>query len=453
MRIPRPSFSPWLVLLTLVAAGAAAAAGYGLTAPKRYSATAQLLVSPVPGADTTFAGLDVLRDTAGRRTAAASAAVLARSPQVADAVRTQLGLHISQAAVLHELDTHVVDGSSVVDVTVSDVSATAAAQLANAFVDALIATRTTNFQSQLASVIRQDTQMLASGGRGPQASEVARRLAVLRGLLGQPDPTLRRATTATPPGSASSPDLATLIGIGAASGLGAGALVLLALALARWRRRDAGAPEAYSSAPMSDSAVEALVERLEQRLAARESALAARERDLQARITELRALGDTREASDAERALLERERALEERVAAVTERELAVARAAAAPPPRADTAEVERRERELAERERALEERVTAVTQRELALARAAARASPAPAPAPAVAPAPAGNGSGAFNLAALERLVAEGAVEHPERREEWESYLFFLRDYAGADGSLPPRFDGLVEETFGDLL
>jgi capsular polysaccharide biosynthesis protein len=451
MRIPRPSFSPWLVLLTLVAAGAAAAAGYGLTAPKRYSATAQLLVSPVPGADTTFAGLDVLRDTAGRRTAAESAAVLLRSPQVADAVRTQLGLHISQAAVLDELDTHVVDGSSVVDVTVSDASATAAAQLANAFVDALIASRTTNFQSQLASVIRQDTQMLASGGRGPQASEVARRLAVLRGLLGQPDPTLRRATTATAPGSASSPGLATLIGIGAASGLGAGALVLLVLAL--WRRRDAGMPEAYSSAPMSDNAVEALVERLEQRLAARESALAARERDLQARITELRALGDTREASDAERALLARERALEERVAAVTERERAVARAAAAPAPRADTAEVERRERELAERERALEERVTAVTQRELALARAAAHALPAPASAPAVAPAPAGNGSGAFNLAALERLVAEGAVEHPERREEWESYLFFLRDYAGADGSLPPRVDGLVEETFGDLL
>jgi hypothetical protein len=204
---------------------------------------------------------------------------------------------------------------------------------------------------------------------------------------------------------------------------------------------------------MSDNAVEALVERLEQRLAARESALAARERDLQARITELRALDGPRDASDAGRALAQRERGREERVAPVTQRERAVARAAAAPPPRADTSEVERRERELAERERALEERVAVVTQRELTLARAAAHAPPAPAPAAGVAPAPAGNGSGAFNLAALERLVAEGALEHPERREEWESYLFFLRDYAGADGSLPPRFDGLVEETFGDLL
>lgn len=426
MRIPRPSSAPWLVVATLVAAGAAAAAGYGLTAPERYSATAQILVAPVPGSDTTFAGIDVLRDTAGRRTAAQSAAVLVRSPQVADAVRTQLGLHLSRSALLDELDTHVVDGSGVVDVTVTDSGAAAAAQIANAFVDALIASRTTTFQSQLASVIRQDTQMLASRGTGPQAVELAHRLAVLRGLLGQSDPTLRRATTATTPTSSSSPSLATLIGIGAASGLGAGALVLLALAL--WRRREVGPRAAYSPFPMpavhrseppSDRAVEALVDRLEQRLAARESALAARERDLQARITELRALEQGRPRP-------------------------------AAPLP--DTSGLERRERELAERERALEERVAAVTRRELAVAHAAATATQPAAP-PAPAAAPVRDGAGGFNLRVLERLVVERGAEHPDRRDEWESYLFFLRDHAAADGSLPPGFDGLVEETFAEIL
>src|SRR3954465_7599235 len=99
MRMPR--FTPWLVVVTLTAAGAAAAAGYGLTAPKRYSATAQLLVVPgsgtgpavpVAGTDSTFAGLDVLRDASGKRAAAATAAQLIRSAQVADAVRTQLGV-------------------------------------------------------------------------------------------------------------------------------------------------------------------------------------------------------------------------------------------------------------------------------------------------------------------------------------------------------------------------
>ena len=51
------TFRPWLLVLTLTAAGAAAALGYGLTAPKQYRATAQLLVSPVSAADPTFAGL------------------------------------------------------------------------------------------------------------------------------------------------------------------------------------------------------------------------------------------------------------------------------------------------------------------------------------------------------------------------------------------------------------
>ena len=51
-----PRFTPWLLVLTLTAAGAAAALGYGLTAPKRYRATAQLLATPVSAADSTFAG-------------------------------------------------------------------------------------------------------------------------------------------------------------------------------------------------------------------------------------------------------------------------------------------------------------------------------------------------------------------------------------------------------------
>src|SRR5690242_16311588 len=100
---------PWLGVVRLTAGGAAEPAGHGLTAPKRCSATAQLLVTPVSANGSTFAGLDVLRDASGKRTAAATAAQLIRSPQVADAVRAQLGLRQSSAALLDELHTHVVD--------------------------------------------------------------------------------------------------------------------------------------------------------------------------------------------------------------------------------------------------------------------------------------------------------------------------------------------------------
>jgi hypothetical protein len=286
MRMQR--VTPMLLAVTLIVAGAAAAAGYGLTAPKRYDATAKLLVTPVSASDPTFAGFDLLRD-------APTAAALVRTPEVATAVRTQLGLRRSAASLLGTVHTHVENGSNVVDVTAEDTAAVSAAQLANAYVDALIAQRTATFQSELSAAL----------ARTPSDA--------LRRLQGQPDPTLHRASTAIASTSSSWPNLAVLVPGGAGAGLAAAALVSLAL-LAFGRRRAEYDPLVTSRSP--DLAVDTLVDRLEQRLAA----LAARERDLQKKIDELR---------DAAAALEERERSLAERVAAVTKRELSLARTAA----------------------------------------------------------------------------------------------------------------------------
>ena len=184
--------SPWLALVTCIAVGGAAAAGYGLTSPHRYRATAQLLVAPVKPSDSTFVGIDVLRDTGGKRTAAASVAALLQAPQIVDAVRAQLALKRSSQSLLDAVDAHVVAGSDVVAVTAEDTSPNGAAQLANTFVHALVSQRNAIFQSQLASAIRRDEQLVA-GGAG---SRVKTRLATLQALLGQPDPTV---TTRTAP--------------------------------------------------------------------------------------------------------------------------------------------------------------------------------------------------------------------------------------------------------------
>ena len=69
----------------------------------------------------------------------------------------------------------------------------------------------------------------------------------------------------------------------------------------------------------------------------------------------------------------------------------------------------------------------------------------PAPAPAPAVS-------SGAWNVEELERWVDANTAEPMEQVDEWRTYLFFLRQHAAADGSLPPQFDGLIQDVFGDL-
>jgi hypothetical protein len=52
-----------------------------------------------------------------------------------------------------------------------------------------------------------------------------------------------------------------------------------------------------------------------------------------------------------------------------------------------------------------------------------------------------------------LERLVNDRGEEFPDRRDEWTSYLYFLREYAEPDGTVPSSFDWLIEETFSELV
>lgn len=79
----------------------------------------------------------------------------------------------------------------------------------------------------------------------------------------------------------------------------------------------------------------------------------------------------------------------------------------------------------------------------------------PAPAPEPAFDPEPATavTRAGAWNIHDLQHAVDARADASLEQAEEWRTYLFFLRQHAASDGSLPPQFDGLVLDVFGELL
>src|SRR5207253_8234350 len=54
--------------------------------------------------------------------------------------------------------------------------------------------------------------------------------------------------------------------------------------------------------------------------------------------------------------------------------------------------------------------------------------------------------------LTELERLVRANADRFPDSVDEWNAYLFYLRDYADASGRLPASFDSLIDEVFGAL-
>jgi uncharacterized protein involved in exopolysaccharide biosynthesis len=384
-----------LVVATLTAAGAAAAAGYALTAAKHYKATAQILVTPVSERETALTGIDLLRDNGGRRTAAASAAALIERPIVADAVRALLGMQRSRDALLRAVDASVVGASDVVAVTADDTSSEGSARLANAFVDTVLDQRTATFQSEVDAAVRRYTRVLdhmsAEARSGSGGAELTRRLAVLRTLEGQPDPSLARAGQATAPADPSSPDAAKLIVLGALIGAAVG--LVAALGLWWWRRPKGPVTAAYDS-PVGDDALKPLVDRLE----AREAALAARERDLRALLAEIRE-----------------------------------AQAEAASGQEARPAELDRRAAELDARER-----------------------EPEPEPSPAVPsrPLPAAVAEdGRYNLVALEHLVEKRQRDFPHKADEWSSYLYFLREYADADGSVPATFDWLIQETFAELV
>jgi hypothetical protein len=83
------------------------------------------------------------------------------------------------------------------------------------------------------------------------------------------------------------------------------------------------------------------------------------------------------------------------------------------------------------------------------ALARAARRVVQPPDQPPEPAPPPPAR---EWNLWDLERRAREQAGNAP-RDEEWSALFTHLRVFANADGVLPKEFDGLVRESFGELI
>jgi hypothetical protein len=57
------------------------------------------------------------------------------------------------------------------------------------------------------------------------------------------------------------------------------------------------------------------------------------------------------------------------------------------------------------------------------------------------------------WNVWDLERIAREQASDDIARNEERTYLLMYLREFANAEGILPADFDGVVRETFGDVL
>jgi hypothetical protein len=77
----------------------------------------------------------------------------------------------------------------------------------------------------------------------------------------------------------------------------------------------------------------------------------------------------------------------------------------------------------------------------------------PTPEPAAPVVPIVAYGPPRQWNVWELEQLARERAGANPEKDEERTYLLMYLREFADADGLLPVDFDGLVRDSFGELV
>ena len=142
----------WLLVATVVVC-MAAAAGYVVKAPRRYSSTAQMLVSPAPASDTTLFSLPVIHSSTDPTRDSLTAASLITTNQVADAVRSQLRMSTPASTVLQNVQVAPVGQSNLLAVQATAGSAAGAQRLANAVADQAVSVRTQALHRAIAAVL------------------------------------------------------------------------------------------------------------------------------------------------------------------------------------------------------------------------------------------------------------------------------------------------------------
>ena len=135
-------------------ASVVAAALYAETSPKRYEATADLLVSPVSPGDTTFVGIRVLRESSDQSRAVLTVARLVQSPQLAAVARRRLAIQTSPQGLLKMISVGPLGQSQIVTITGTASNPRTAAAIANAFANALVRTRSAEFQADVRTQIK-----------------------------------------------------------------------------------------------------------------------------------------------------------------------------------------------------------------------------------------------------------------------------------------------------------
>src|SRR3954454_46551 len=219
----------WVVVFT-TALAVGAAVGYQATAEKQYQAETDVLVTPVPG-DTAVPGFGLILDSSDPARATETIARLVMTPAVAERAAQQLKLQSSARALLSGVQAKPVAQSNLVAITATANEPGTAAQLSDAFGQALIDHRTERLHRALDAAIRVTDARLAGIGTADAAQRqlLLARSTDLRTLRDAPDPSLQLASNADIPDQPVSPRPVLTIAGALLAGVILGVLGVLAL--------------------------------------------------------------------------------------------------------------------------------------------------------------------------------------------------------------------------------
>jgi capsular exopolysaccharide synthesis family protein len=210
----------WLVLLCAVLAIVVAAIAYRALSSDRYEASASVVFGTPSLSD---AALQIDRGGADPERDAATNVLIARSPEVADAVRKQLGLSESTSTLLDQIDVAAEDNANVLRVTADAADPKRAAELANAFAGQYIEFKARaevqSIEAAESDLKRQLDALPAGSQERENLQQSLERLATLRSVA---TGGARVIGTATPPSQPSALGLTPLLVLAIIIGLGVG---------------------------------------------------------------------------------------------------------------------------------------------------------------------------------------------------------------------------------------
>jgi Mrp family chromosome partitioning ATPase/capsular polysaccharide biosynthesis protein len=216
--------------------------------PPSYKASAQILLSPLPQADSSLFGVSLLREATGSGRTLDTAVTLLDTPSAAARAAREMGNGWTRARMAEAVSVKLRPAANIIDVSAEASSPGEAARVANTFARAALGQRRDLVSQQASVALRRAEAQLESIGRlnPDDAAALLARVNKLEDVADGTDPTMTLSELATPPDHPSGvPALLVVIaaGIGGLA-LGAGAILLFEL-LDRRVRDEEGILETY----------------------------------------------------------------------------------------------------------------------------------------------------------------------------------------------------------------